>query len=317
MKRTKASENEKTDQIADFAVAEKKVKTENTQFEIISADESIKKEVKNYAARLSFYANKGVCGLRETYDTKRSLKTKLNQLVKLVKEAKHLVAITGAGISTSSGIPDFRGPNGVWTKEKEAERKKLDLKGDNTVDPYKQMDPLCFEKAKPSPTHDILTQLHKDGILKFLVSQNVDGLHLRSGYPREAISELHGNLYTEKCEDCAKEFFGEHDVGGMGARPTGNNCTACGGVLRDTVLDWDTPLPEKDFESAQTHCEKSDLILCLGTSLRIVPVADMPLLASKFVVVNLQATPLDDDATLVIRAKVDNVMKSLIQNLNL
>mmetsp|Transcript_442 Transcript_442/g.495 ORF Transcript_442/g.495 Transcript_442/m.495 type:complete len:276 (+) Transcript_442:389-1216(+) len=196
--------------------------------------EGSRKRVKNYAARLSAYPNKGLCGLKEVFDSEKNLRKKISRLCQLVKEAQHLVIITGAGISTSVGIPDFRGPNGVWTLEKKKTKMKIIKSGSDTgkdkdktdteITAFSKMDPECFDDAKPSITHEIITELHKRGIVKYLISQNVDGLHLRSGFPRNAIAELHGNLYTEKCGTCKKEYFGDRDLGGVGLKPTGGNC---------------------------------------------------------------------------------------------
>lgn len=101
----------------------------------------------------------------------------------------------------------------------------------------------------------------------------------------------------------------------MSFQPTGRNCDFCGGVLRDTLLDWEDPLPEDDLERSEQHCKKADLALCLGTSLRIQPAASLPLMAKRMVIVNLQVTPYDQDAALVIRGRVDEVMEGVMQHL--
>lgn len=171
-----------------------------------------------------------------------------------------------------------------------------------------------FEAAVPTFTHHALTWLEKYGFVQYIVSQNVDGLHLRSGYPRERLAELHGNLFAERCGECKKEVLLDYDIGGVGLKPTGRKCESCGGAMHDTIVDWCDPLPEEEFAESQAQCKQADLILCLGTSLRIIPVAELPLLAKAFVVVNLQATPLDAQAALVIRGKVDDVMKYVLNH---
>lgn len=179
-----------------------------------------------------------------------------------------------------------------------------------------------FETAVPTPTHMALVALadprhgHK---LKFVVTQNVDGLHARSGLPRHKFAALHGDVFTEKCATCKAEVIRAYDVGGVGLQPTGNRCevAGCGGPLHDFVLDWDDALPADDLAASEQHIDEADLLLCLGTSLRIEPVGQLPLRAKRFVIVNLQVTPLDDAAAMVIRAKVDDIMVSLLESLRI
>lgn len=275
-----------------------------------------------YAGRLSEYAHKGAVGLPERFDSKRQLKLKLSRLTKLVQEAKHLVFLTGAGISTSAGIPDFRGPKGIWTLEaKLIKNRKRKRQGDSN--PEAQLDAkdasacMDFSVAKPTFTHRAITKLAKAGILKYCITQNVDGLHRRAGLSRDCHSALHGCVFTEKCHTCHAEFFRDEDVGGMSFRPTGKYCDICGGMLHDTLLDWEDPLPYDDLHRAEKECALADLVVCLGTSLRIEPVGSLPLRSKCFVIVNLQETPKDGDAFMTVRAPVDYVMESLMGELEL
>jgi mono-ADP-ribosyltransferase sirtuin 6 len=278
-----------------------------------------------YASRLSEYPNKGVVGLPESCDSKRAMTLKLRKLAELVRASSHLVILTGAGISTSANIPDFRGPKGIWTLEKK-QRQESSRKEQQTG-PRKKKQKLSespstkavmdFSTAKPTLTHRAITFLAKKGKLKYCISQNVDGLHRRSGLSRDFHSAVHGCVFTEKCIKCETEYFGDDDVGGMSFQPTGRKCELekCGGNLHDSLLDWEDPLPEDDLDRAEQEVDQADLILCLGTSLRIEPVGSLPLRAKQFVIVNLQVTPIDTDATMVIRAPVDKVMDDLLQML--
>lgn len=269
----------------------------------------------SYASRLSEYPNKGVCGLPESFDSERALTVKMKKLIQWVKEAKHTAVLSGAGISTSSGIPDFRGPNGIWTLEQEKKKvnkkRKLTKNGANNASAPK----VTFDTATPTLTHRALTQMVLKNQLHFIVTQNVDGLHRRSGLSRDHHAVLHGCVFTEYCEDCRVEHFRDNEVKGMSFDKTGRSCDKCGGALRDTLLDWEDELPEFDWERAQAHCEESDIVLALGTSLRIEPAGSLPTLGKRFVIVNLQVTPYDQKADLIIRAPVDKVMTKLLEGL--
>ncbi|XP_051990365.1 NAD-dependent protein deacylase sirtuin-6-like [Xyrauchen texanus] len=268
----------------------------------------------NYAAGLSPYVDKGICGLPEVFDSSDELKNKVETLAQWIRESQYMVVHSGAGISTSTGIPDFRGPNGVWTMEERGETPHF-----NTT----------FEEARPSLTHMALLQLQRAGYLKYLISQNVDGLHLRSGFPRDRLSELHGNMFVEECEKCGKQYVRDTVIGVMGLKPTGRFCEemrsrglrSCRGKLISTILDWEDSLPDRDLNRAEEASRRADLALTLGTSLQIKPSGDLPLLTKraggKVVIVNLQQTKHDKHAHLRIHGYVDEVMGQLMKLLGL
>ncbi|KAL2083876.1 hypothetical protein ACEWY4_019394 [Coilia grayii] len=264
----------------------------------------------NYAAGLSPYANKGVCGIPEVFDSPEELQRKVGELAQLIRDAQYLVVHTGAGISTSAGIPDFRGPKGVWTMEERGEAPRFDT---------------TFEEARPSLTHMALLQLQTAGHLQYLVSQNVDGLHVRSGFPRDRLSELHGNMFVEECGKCGKQYVREKVIGVMGLKPTGRYCEvtrsrglrACRGKLMSTILDWEDSLPDRDLNRADEASRRADLAIALGTSLQIKPSSDLPLITKrrggKLVLINLQPTKYDKHADLRIHGYVDEVMGQLMK----
>ncbi|XP_033099257.1 NAD-dependent protein deacetylase sirtuin-6-like [Anneissia japonica] len=266
----------------------------------------------NYADGLSPYDNKGKCGMPEVFDNLKKLEHSVKQLADWISSSQHVVVHTGAGISTAAGIPDFRGPRGVWTLEKQGKKPET-----NTT----------FDGARPTLTHLALLGLERAGVVKYVVSQNVDGLHLRSGFPRDKLSELHGNMYVEECDNCGKQYIRTTAVPTLGLKPTGNQCTQnkprgrCRGKLRDTILDWEDALPVRDLELSEQHSRKADLSLCLGTSLQIVPSGNLPLLTKKkggkLVIVNLQATKHDKKADLKINYYVDDIMSRLMDHLKI
>lgn len=274
-------------------------------------------KILDYNSRLKPMPQKGLCGDPEYSEKPGDLRKKVSKLAELIRTARHCVVFTGAGISTSSGIPDFRGPNGIWTKEK---------KGEKISDEEKTSE--LFDKAVPSFTHHAIVSLMQTGFVHHVVSQNVDGLHLRSGVPPTQLSELHGNIYMEICERCRTHYFRDHDVGGMGLQYTGKHCTrsACGGALRDFAVDWDTALPEDIFRIARQHMRQADLCICLGTSLRIRPAGNMPLSVlrrtkgreqrtGRIAVVNLQVTHIDNKCAVRLFHYCDDVLRLLCEEL--
>ncbi|XP_034412227.1 NAD-dependent protein deacetylase sirtuin-6 isoform X3 [Cyclopterus lumpus] len=211
---------------------------------------------------------------------------------------------------TKECVDSPRGPKGVWTLEEKGESPHFET---------------TFEDARPSFTHMALLGLQRAGYLKYLISQNVDGLHVRSGFPRDVLSELHGNMFVEECEKCGRQYVREKVIGVMGLKPTGRHCDvvrsrglrACRGKLMSTILDWEDALPDKDLNKAEEASRRADLALTLGTSLQIKPSGDLPLFTKrkggKLAIVNLQATKHDKHAHLRIHSYVDDVMKQLME----
>ncbi|KAG7145215.1 NAD-dependent protein deacetylase SRT1 like [Verticillium longisporum] len=163
---------------------------------------------------------------------------KAETLVGHIRKAKHIIAFTGAGVSTSAGIPDFRGPDGAWTLR--AQGRERTGKTTNTL------------QAIPTHTHMALVELQNQGILKYLVSQNCDGLHRRSGILPDRISELHGNSNLEYCRDCGKEYLRDFRAVSTYEKSirdhrTGRRCASCHGVLLDTIINFGETLSAATF----------------------------------------------------------------------
>ncbi|RYH06144.1 hypothetical protein EON65_43230 [archaeon] len=272
----------------------------------------------DYNSRLKPNHSKGLCGDEEVVESNSELARKCRQLASLLRASQYCVVFTGAGISTSAGIADFRGPRGVWTRE---------LLGDPLKPEEKTAE--VFNRAQPTYTHYAIKALIDQGYVKHLVSQNVDGLHLRSGVKAEDLSELHGNIFLEYCEKCNASYLHDTDRGGMGLKYTGNICTMgrCRGKLRDFAVDWDTDLPEEIFKQAKNEICKADLVIVLGSSLRIQPAGNMPagVLTTtrrrphkgKLVIVNLQKTHLDRRSELRIHHYTDEVMMRVCRELEI
>lgn len=250
----------------------------------------------------------------EIEDPSDVLKEKCDQLAEAIKKAKGVCVYTGAGISTAASIPDYRGPNGVWT---------LLRKG-------QQLKPQELTDSEPTKTHMSVISLYKHGKLKHVVSQNCDGLHLRSGLSKKFLSEVHGNMYLEMCFKCKphKEYLRLFDVTektSFRRHHTARNCHSCKSPLSDTIVHFgekghlSAPYRWKEATLAAKNC---DIILCLGTSLKVLKkyaclwcMNKKPSKRPKLFIVNLQWTPKDDLATLKINGKCDDVMERVMKKL--
>lgn len=186
-------------------------------------------------------------------------------------ESKHLVVFTGAGLSTESGLPDFRGPDGIWTRQ---------AKGLPT--PVRS-----FDTVEPNAGHIAIVELQKLEKLAFLISQNVDNLHLRSGIRPDLLAELHGNVTKLRCTRCETEV----DKSALLDR------CSCGGKLVSSVVNFGQSLPRKALADSYWHSERCDLFIVVGSSLVVTPAADMPRAAlesrARLVIINQGETPFD------------------------
>lgn len=206
--------------------------------------------------------------LTEVEESEEALQQKVAQLAALIRAAKHAVIYTGAGLSTAAEIPDYRGPQGIWTMHK---------KGAHNASSSARAALMgkAFVDAMPTLSHMALAQLGAKNLLKQIISQNVDGLHLRSGVPHAKLCELHGNVFRERCTSCGREYLRGHDVTSNSAyhrHATSNNCDrkACGkATLHDTIVYFGEKIGEADLEAAQKHSAKADLAVFFGTSLKV------------------------------------------------
>ncbi|XP_017487360.1 PREDICTED: NAD-dependent protein deacetylase Sirt6-like isoform X1 [Rhagoletis zephyria] len=268
----------------------------------------------NYADGLSPYENKGILGLPEQFDSPETVEKKCAELVDWMLAGRgRIVVHTGAGVSTSAGIPDFRGPKGVWTLEEKGEKPTINV---------------SFNHAKPTKTHMALRALTQHGYVRYIVSQNIDGLHLKSGLSRHLLAELHGNMFVDQCNKCRRQFVRKTAAETVGQKPCGGRCRsgedgrvrACrGGLLLDNVLDWEADLPERDLDMALMHSTLAAVNITLGTTLQIIPSGNLPLKNKKYggklIICNLQPTKHDKHADLRISTYVDDILEKVCKRL--
>ncbi len=225
----------------------------------------------------------------------QDLSRKIETLAQWIYESKYLVVFTGAGISTESGLPDFRGPDGLWTRR------------DKGLPP----EPLkvAWDAVEPNAGHLAIAELQKLNKLRFLISQNVDNLHLKSGIRPELLAELHGNIAKLRCKRCEETV----------ARAEGQTRCRCGGALGKSVVDFGESLPRKDLMLSYEHARKSDLFVVVGSSLVVTPAADMPREAlqsrAKLVIINQGETPFDGAASLRFHERVGDVLPRAVRRL--
>jgi NAD-dependent SIR2 family protein deacetylase len=241
------------------------------------------------------------------------LTRQIEQAAEWIAASHHLVAFTGAGISTDSGLPDFRGPDGVWTRR------------DAGLPPPKWGKPSS--QIAPNPSHEALVELQRLGKLHFLISQNVDNLHIASGFPPERLAELHGNGQRMRCLECdgrysLQEAGWDRRVWGEGyrtQRPKQGQpaCPQCKGRLISSVVNFGDPLPTREITEAFTHSEESDVFFAIGSSLVVSPANEMPRVAlesgARLILLNRGETPFDRVAHLRIDAGIGEVLPPVVE----
>lgn len=230
----------------------------------------------------------------------------------LLRAAKHAVALTGAGHSTASGIPDFRSPeSGLWEKYDPMVVASIQSFLANPRLFYDWIRPLARQtaEAKPNPAHYALARLEAQGILKAVITQNIDDLHTQAGSRR--VLELHGNLRTATCVRCGKKVASETIVRRFLEEDWLPTCE-CGGAIKPDVVLFGEMLPVDVFMAADAEARACDVMLVAGSSLEVYPAADLPFVArqhgARLIIVNLQPTPADGVAEVVIH---DNVAVAL------
>jgi NAD-dependent deacetylase len=233
-----------------------------------------------------------------------------SDLVGLWRDSRRVVVLTGAGISTDSGIADFRGPNGLWTRNPAAQA-MFDI-ATYMRDPEVRRQAWANRRANPAWTaqpnrgHHALAALQRRGRLAGLLTQNIDGLHQRAG--STGVLELHGTIWQVVCMSCAGRWPTPEVLAREEDDPP---CLLCGGILKTATISFGQALDRGVLEAAWRSAEQADLLVAIGTSLVVNPVASLAGLADTLAIVNAEPTPYDDDAELVVRDPISDVLEEV------
>jgi NAD-dependent deacetylase len=241
------------------------------------------------------------------------------EVAELIINAKKLVVFSGAGISTESGIPDFRSPGGIWSRfdpddftyqkfvsDPEARRKQWRMLGEGHLTTL----------AEPNLAHYAIAELDKLGRLDCVITQNVDNLHQKAGVPADKVFELHGNMQWAVCLSCGRRYPFEQIKLRLDKGEEIPDCQACHGILKPNAVFFGEQLPYDVLTEASNRSSGCDLFIVVGSTLVINPAAQMPVYAvragAKLVIVNLSSTPMDGEAAVLIKAKAGEAMTRIV-----
>jgi len=239
---------------------------------------------------------------------------------RLLGDASSVAVLTGAGISTDSGIPDFRGPNGVWTRNPDAEKRSTIQH--YLADPQVRRDAWQIRlhsdmfSAEPNDGHRALVGLERSGRLHTLVTQNIDGLHVIAGSSPDKVVEIHGTVHRWECVDCGARGPMDEALDRVRAGEADPPCLICDGILKSATIMFGQSLVTADLMRAEIAAVEADVLLAVGTSLTVYPIAGMVQVALEagrsVVIVNAQTTPFDAQATVVVQGSASEVLPAIL-----
>lgn len=237
-------------------------------------------------------------------------------LAEMVARAETVVIFTGAGISTESGIPDFRGPNGLWTKITPIYYDEFVSSETARREDWKRRFAFRDQIAavEPNVAHRAIARLVASGKVNAVITQNIDGLHTRAGVPDDRLIELHGNATFATCLECHAHSTLDEAEAVIAATGRAPRC-ACGGLVKAAVISFGQAMPDREMSRAEEAIQQADLFIAIGSSLTVQPAATLPMIAkyegAKLVIVNGEPTPLDGLADRVLRGSIGTVFSAL------
>jgi len=250
---------------------------------------------------------------------RNNLDTLAEKVADLILVAKRVVVFTGAGVSTESGLPDFRSPGGIWDRfDPDDFTYQKFVSRPQTRRLWWQ---LIYEgslstEIKPNPAHNAIAELARLGKLDAVITQNIDNLHQTAGVPDEKVFELHGNLKWAVCLGCGQRYPFEQIKSKLAEGQEVPKCQVCAGILKPNIVFFGEMLPEGVFEAAVQRAENADLLMVIGSTLIVYPAAEIPARAhrsgAKLVIINLSPTPMDYEAAVLIKAKAGETMAKVM-----
>jgi NAD-dependent deacetylase len=250
----------------------------------------------------------------------QALESLIDWVAGLIVGARKVVVFTGAGISTESGIPDFRGPGGIWERfdPDDFTYQKFVSRPESRKKHWQMLwGGRLAEDVRPNPAHFAIAELYRMGKLDCVITQNVDNLHQIAGVPGDRVFELHGNMRWVVCLKCARRYPLSRIKARLDSGEEVPDCETCQGILKPDVVMFGEALPETVLREATARSRECDLLIVIGSTLVVYPAAYLPAYAveagANLVIINLSPTPLDDDATVLIRAKAGETMSAVMQ----
>ncbi len=248
--------------------------------------------------------------------------SEMEEIRNWIEAAERIVALTGAGISTDSGIPDFRGPQGLWTKNPKAE--KMATLKHYVADPevreaaWQSRQAMFGSPRDPNPGHLALVELEQQGKLQAILTQNVDGLHHAAGSDPEKIVEIHGTVREVVCLSCDRRWPMSHALDRVNDGESDPACIDCAGILKSATISFGQALVPEDLSRAKEEARNCDLLLAIGSTLGVYPIAGVVPLARKngarVVIINGEPTEMDHQADAVVHAGISETLSLLVRS---
>ena len=251
------------------------------------------------------------------------MQEKIEKIAGWIKSSKRTVVFVGAGMSTESGIPDFRSPGGVWDRyDPEDFQFQRFLTDERSRENYWGMATEMYDSMKdasPNAGHLAIAEMEKLGMLDCLITQNIDGLHFKAGNSEERVLELHGTAMHVTCLSCGKRYEREPVQARIASGERAPRCDMCGGLLKPATVSFGQAMPEKETAEAYRRSGESDLFIVVGSSLVVHPAASMPVVAkragAKLVIINRDETACDDIADVIVSGQAGEVMAAILAHL--
>lgn len=250
--------------------------------------------------------------------------TALSNAIDTLQDADDVVVFTGAGVSTESGIPDFRSPGGVWDKYDPSDftiqalrrdpvsywERRLERRNESTID---------WDSVTPNPAHESIAALEEQGMLSYVITQNVDGLHQKAGNDPDRVLELHGTRHQSKCLECQQRFSLDILETKLTDKSLPPQCDQCGGLLKRATVSFGEQLPADVLREARMAAESCDVMLAVGSSLTVQPAASLPRTTLQsggvVIIVNLEPTGLErQDRTIFLKGKAGEVVPAIVDD---